>query len=165
MDRSKLPRLETARLILEPMREDAVRALIARWKDADPELAQAYTEMLDGAVQHPGEYLWYIPWGFFLREGGVQIGDACFKGLPADGRPEIGYGLEQTYWGRGYATEGAAALCRWALSQQTVVSVEAETAPDNAASQRVLEKLGFRPTGENGEEGPRFTLLPDTGRK
>ena len=32
----------------------------------------------------------------------------------------------------------------------------AETDPDNIASQRVLEKAGFAPTGEQGEEGPRF---------
>ena len=37
-------------------------------------------------------------------------------------------------------------------------------APDNAASIRVLAKLGFQPTGTLGEEGPRFLLKksPDT---
>lgn len=45
-----------------------------------------------------------------------------------------------------------------------VTAVEAETAPDNAASIRVLAKLGFQPTGTLGEEGPRFLLKksPDT---
>ena len=160
MNKTDLPRLETQRLILEPMREDAVRALIAHCESAEPELAQAYAEMLDGAVRNPAEYLWYIPWSFFLRESGARIGDASFKGW-ADGRPEIGYGLEPEYWNRGYATEGVLALCRWAFSEQSAAAVEAETAPDNAASQRVLEKLRFRPTGETGEEGPRFVLYPD----
>ena len=36
--------------------------------------------------------------------------------------------------------------------------MEAETDAENAASQRVLEKYGFRPNGTFGEEGPRFTL-------
>ena len=31
-----------------------------------------------------------------------------------------------------------------------------ETAPDNAASMRVLQKAGFVPTGAVGDEGPRF---------
>ena len=35
---------------------------------------------------------------------------------------------------------------------------EAETLADNRASQRVLEKLGFRPNGKVGEEGPRWSL-------
>ena len=39
-------------------------------------------------------------------------------------------------------------------------SLEAETYAKNAASQRVLEKCGFRPNGTFGEEGPRFSLAP-----
>ena len=87
-----------------------------------------------------------------------MIGDACFKGFPESGAPEVGYGLDADYRNRGYATEGVAALCRWALAQPGVTGIEAETAPDNAASQRVLEKLGFQPTGATGDEGPRFHL-------
>jgi hypothetical protein len=37
-------------------------------------------------------------------------------------------------------------------------TLEAETDAGNAASQRVLEKCGFRPNGILGEERPRFTL-------
>lgn len=92
-----------------------------------------------------------------LLRDGTEIGDACFKGLSADGRAEIGYGIGAAYWGRGYATEGAAALCRWAL-ENGARTLEAEAAPENAASMRVLEKLGFRPTRETGAEGPRFAL-------
>ena len=44
-----------------------------------------------------------------------------------------------------------------------VTAVEAETAPDNAASIRVLAKLGFQPTGTLGEEGPRFLLKKISG--
>lgn len=46
---------------------------------------------------------------------------------------------------------------RAALWQKDVVLVEAETAPDNKASQRVLEKRGFVPDG-TGVEGPHFVL-------
>ncbi len=46
---------------------------------------------------------------------------------------------------------------RAALWQKDVVFVEAETDPDNKASQRVLEKRGFAPDG-TGVEGPRFVL-------
>ena len=47
---------------------------------------------------------------------------------------------------------------QWAFSQKDVVFVEAETALDNKASQRVLEKCGFVPDGTTGNEGPRFVL-------
>jgi transcriptional regulator with XRE-family HTH domain len=39
-----------------------------------------------------------------------------------------------------------------------LLPVEAETDPDNAASQRVLMKCGFRPNGETGEGGPRYIV-------
>ena len=37
-------------------------------------------------------------------------------------------------------------------------AVEAETDINNAASQKVLEKCGFKATGTIGEEGPRYIL-------
>jgi hypothetical protein len=40
-----------------------------------------------------------------------------------------------------------------------VLRVEAETEPDNTASQRVLAKCGFVPNGIIGEEGPRYVRL------
>ena len=48
--------------------------------------------------------------------------------------------------------------CRWAFEQPGVTAVEAETAPDHAASQAVLHRVGFVPTGTMGAEGPRFIL-------
>lgn len=151
-------RLETQRLILRPLTIEELDELMERYRETDPELGKAYAEMTAGCRQHPEKYLWYTAWGIYLRDTETYIGDANFKGLPAHGRPEIGYGLEPLFWGQGYATEAVAALCRWALEQSGVTAIEAETVPDNAASQRVLEKVGFFPTGDIGEEGPRFRL-------
>ena len=50
----------------------------------------------------------------------------------------------------------ARVMLDWAFSQKDVYAVEAETLADNIASQRVLTKLDFKPTGTLGEEGPRF---------
>ena len=151
-------RLGTRRLTVEPMRPEEIAGLAERCRAADPELSAAYGEMLAGCLAHPKDALWYTAWRFRLRGTDVQAGDACFKGLSADGRAEIGYGIEPEHQGKGYATEGVRALCRWAFSQPGVCLLEAETLADNRASQRVLEKLGFRPNGEVGEEGPRWSL-------
>ncbi len=157
--------LETQRLTLHPLVTEELDELAERYRGVDSELTKAYTDMADGCRQHPEQQLWYTAWGIYLRETGAMIGDADFKGLPPDGYPEIGYGLESPYWGRGYATEAVGALCHWALEQPGVTAIEAETAPDNAASQRVLTKLGFAPTGVIGEEGPRFRLDGEKERK
>ena len=99
----------------------------------------------------------YVIW-MIEKTDGTQIGDFCFKGLREDGIAEIGYGILEAYQGQGYATEAVQAACRWAFLHPDVRSLEAETDAENAASQRVLQKCGFRPNGTFGEEGPRFTL-------
>ena len=71
---------------------------------------------------------------------------------------EIGYGILPSYEGNGYMTEAVQGMIRWAFAQQDVDFVEAETDPDNRASQRILEKCGFVPNGKTGEEGPRFVV-------
>lgn len=55
-----------------------------------------------GSVQHalaaadPGNHLFHTFWFLILRDGGAVAGSACFKGAAdADGRVEIGYGLEK----------------------------------------------------------------------
>ena len=106
---------------------------------------------------HPGEWDWYAMW-MIEKMDGTHIGDLCFKGLREDGIAEIGYGILEEYQGQGYATEAVQAACRWAFLHPDVRSLEAETDAGNTASQRVLEKCGFRPNGTFGEEGPRFTL-------
>ena len=155
----KMPKpvtLKTRRLRLTAMTDEELEATVAA--QSDPDLRQAYTEMLDGCRQHPEDRLWYAPWRISLKaEPQTVIGDAGFKGTPQRGAVEIGYGLEEAYRGQGYMTEAARALSEWAFYQKDVYLLYAETAPDNAASQRVLKKLGFVPCGE-GEEGPRFLL-------
>ena len=148
--------LITERLFLISLQPDGMQALIAR--TTNPETVEAYHEMLALSLAHPEQWVWYTAWGMYRSDSGDFIGDFCFKGLPENGRPEIGYGILEQYWNQGYTTEAVRAACRWALAQPGVTAVEAETAPDNAASQAVLRKAGFVPTGTVGEEGPRFAL-------
>jgi len=82
----------------------------------------------------------------------VAVGQMGFKGLPADGVVEIGYGINPSYQNRGYATEMVTALTEWALSQPTVDRVTAECRRDNVGSIRVLEKAGFERTGRRVDE-------------
>lgn len=145
--------IETDRLRLRIASDDEMRSLIE--KQTDKEMKDAYQEMLDGCIKHTKQRQWYAVW-FIMTITGEIVGDYCFKGLNQNGIVEIGYGLHPKHWGKGYATEVVKAAVQWALNQPDVKHIEAETAPDNKASQRVLEKAGFVPTGRNGKEGPRF---------
>lgn len=55
----------------------------------------------------------------------------------------LGYCLNEAAWGHGYATEAAHALLRWAFDTLDLNRVQAEADTRNAASARVLEKIGF----------------------
>ncbi len=152
-------KLETARLVIEPMTLEELAKLVVIYGTKVPELSQAYQEMLEGCQQRAQDYIWYTSWKMCLKENGQQIGDAGFKGPAQNGRVEIGYGINELYQGKGYATEGVKAICDWALQQNDIQAIEAETEPNNKASQNVLKKLGFIATGKKGKEGPRFILI------
>ena len=150
--------LESERLLLYPIGDDAMRALIAEQSDA--ELKQAYTEMLEGCLREPEKRVWYAVWLMELKaQPGTVVGDLSFKGLSSDGMVELGYGLREGCCGKGWMTEAVKAISAWALRQAGVTRVEAETAPENAASQKLLLNAGFVPTGQTGEEGPRFVYV------
>src|SRR6478672_6428875 len=59
------------------------------------------------------------PWthGFSVvhRGTGAAVGMCGFKGPPADGVVEIAYGIDPDHQGKGYATEAAAALVKFAF--------------------------------------------------
>ena len=145
--------VRTERLLIRLASEAEMHELIEQ--EPEEALKQAYTEMLDACIAHPEQRQWYAAWLIELPDG-QRVGDLCFKGLSPDGAVEIGYGLLPAYWGKGYASEAVSAMTEWASRQPGVRRIEAETDPDNAASQRVLQKAGFVPTGVCGEEGPRF---------
>ena len=149
--------IKNERLRIYPASQEQMEKYIASEKDED--LRKAYGEMLEGCLAHPREWDWYAMW-LIEKTDGTHIGDLCFKGLREDGIAEIGYEILEEHQGQGYATEAVQAACHWAFLHPDVRSLEAETDAENAASQRVLEKCGFRPNGTFGEEGPRFSLTP-----
>ncbi len=150
-------KIESDRLILYPISNEEMKRLIEDEKKA--ELKQAYSEMLQGCIREPENRIWYAMWLMELKDyPGTIVGDFCFKGLNPDGMVEIGYGLKEGFCGYGYMTEAVKVIAEWALVQQGVTCVEAETDPENKASQKVLAACGFIPTGTVGEEGPRFVF-------
>ena len=75
------------------------------------------------------------------------VGSAGLGHDDATGEVQLGYWIGADYQGRGYASEAACAVLRIArtLGHDRIV---ASHFLDNPGSGRVLEKAGFRPTGE-----------------
>ncbi|MEO1060957.1 MAG: GNAT family N-acetyltransferase [Actinomycetota bacterium] len=149
--------LRTDRLVIRPLEPDDVAALHARCND--PEVARYETwelpapieraeRIVHGSIElggpHDGEW-----WAAAVVEAasGAFVGDVATR-LTFGGRSaEIGYTLDPSHWGRGYATEATEALVGHLVDDLGVLRVSASLHPDNVASARVLERCGFRYEG------------------
>ncbi|MBM6575754.1 GNAT family N-acetyltransferase [Microvirga sp. SRT01] len=79
--------------------------------------------------------------------------------LRAGERIEIGYWIDAARHGRGYASEGVAAVLHALQGAHPDRRIVAECRPANLASWRLLHKLGFRDTGEAGDRIGRALLM------
>ena len=83
-----------------------------------------------------------------LREGGTLIGNCGIRlGEPGTRSGDLGYEISPDHWGCGYATEAARAMVGFGFEALGLHRVWGECVPENAASRRVMEKLGMRPEG------------------
>jgi RimJ/RimL family protein N-acetyltransferase len=83
---------------------------------------------------------------FERTDGAPILVGSCGLGRRPSGAVELGYWIARPFWGRGYATEAAAALVDIARALG-FTQLEGSHFLDNPASARVLEKLGFEPLG------------------
>jgi RimJ/RimL family protein N-acetyltransferase len=103
-----------------------------------------------------------IGWPFLvtLRDdnriiGGIDltIEDDRTGGAPGNkAAGALGYWLGKDYWGRGYATEAAAAMVRFAFEILSLDRVTASALPDNARSLHVIRKIGLTYVDRRPEE-------------
>jgi ribosomal-protein-alanine N-acetyltransferase len=121
-----------------------------------------------GALERTREALVVDPgmaeWGprlFVTEDPPELVGWGGFKGTPRDGAVEVGYEIAPVRQGRGLATAALRAMVAEAFADDRVERVIAHTLPEPNASNRVLEKVGFRFEREAVERGAtvwRFSL-------
>ena len=143
--------IETERLRLRPVERGDLDT-IACW-NADPE----HTRHLMGVqTREQTEQMmerWLAHWeahGFGLlavewKETGELIGRSgpqYHRAWPHD--PEVGWGFDQAWWGRGLATEAGRAAIEWAFGELGFTRVVSIATEANVASRRVMAKLGFQ---------------------
>lgn len=91
--------------------------------------------------------LGYGFWAIERLEDGALLGMCGLTQRDSLPDPDIGYALLAAHRGRGYAREAAAACLQHARAALGFRRVLATTAPNNAASARVLEAIGLKPAG------------------
>ena len=146
------PTLHTDRLRLRPFADSDANSLfglhsnafVLRYWDAPPWSERERAERFITACQRMAES------GTGTRLAVDRVSDGAFIGWcsltrwdPDYRSASLGYCLDDAAWGHGYATEAARALLGWAFDTLDLNRVQAETDTRNAASARVLEKLGF----------------------
>ena len=100
---------------------------------------------LDRLIAHwDAHYFGY--WIAREPESGRFAGRAGLRHLVVAGEPviEVGYGFMSDYWGRGIATEVAAATLRAGFEEVGANELVCFTTPTNERSRNVMEKVGFR---------------------
>jgi len=66
---------------------------------------------------------------------------------------DIGYRLDEKFWGKGYASEASFAWLNYAFETMKIKTLEAAAHSDNVASNRILQKIGMQMTETYLEDG------------
>ena len=127
---------------------------------ADPEVMRHYPALLSreeslawierqrARYARDGHGLWLAR----ERSSGEPVGQAGLVlqtvGPEAAAEREIGYLLARPYWRRGYATEAALAVKRWAFETLELRRVVSLIRPGNLPSQAVARRIGMAPERE-----------------
>lgn len=93
------------------------------------------------------ETVGYGRWGCVLKETQSIIGFCGLKYLPDLDEVDVGFRFLPEYWGRGLATEACDASLVFAFNTLHLERVIGLVLPENAASIRVLEKVGMHADG------------------
>jgi RimJ/RimL family protein N-acetyltransferase len=162
--------LTTSRLILRPWR-DADLSAFAQLND-DPAVMEfmprrlprdesdAYAARIRTTLENRG-------WGFWAVEvKGAGPAAEPFIGFVGLSVPsfeahftpcvEIGWRLAKDHWGRGYASEAAAASLRFAFENLRLQQIVAFTVPLNKRSMRVMERIGMSRDPADDFEHPKL---------
>lgn len=151
----------------EGLADGLVAALPPEWPPEliEPDNLVFFSQRLHEEPSLIGWSAWYV----VQREPArTVIGLFGFNGRPECGVVTLGYALVDSAQGRGFGTEAVRALVEWAFTHPEVIAVAAETFLHLHPSVRLLEKLGFTPTTDQGEPGAvryQITRLEWEGRK
>jgi RimJ/RimL family protein N-acetyltransferase len=145
--------LTTSRLLLRPWRASDRQAFASI--NADPvvmehfpsilttEQTEAMVDRIEAHIKQHGFGLWAVEIPNVTEFAGF-IG-LCYPRFTARFTPyvEIGWRLGLSYWGQGYATEGARAALQYGFDVLGFKEILSFTSPDNSRSRKVMEKLGM----------------------
>lgn len=172
---SEAPTLETERLILRAFRAEDLDSLAAMWADENvvryiggQKLGREDTWRRSLAACGQWPYVGFGYWVVECKSDGKVIGQAGFADFKRDmqpsieGEPELGYVFAPEVHGLGLAGEACTAALEWADANLDATSYPAIISPENEASIRLAERLGFRRAPDATYRGETIALFRQT---
>lgn len=152
----EFPVLETDRLILREIKEEDTEDLFINFSNA--EIMKHYGSELLGNIEEARGLVRSFQIGFIENKGirwGIQlknkkglIGTVGFHAVSLKHRrAEIGYELNQKYWGQGLAKEAIVKAVEYGLKEMELNRIGAVVFLENKNSNELLLKLGFQKEG------------------
>jgi ribosomal-protein-alanine N-acetyltransferase len=151
-----LPIIETNRVRLRPLEERDVDGLfdvfsdpqVMRYWSSGPMADRDAAVKLYEEIQETNASGLMMKWGLALAENDRVIGTTTFFNLSlSNGRLEIGYAMNRSFWGKGLMNEALIALINYGFDTMNLRRIEADVDPRNGPSIRTLERLGFQREG------------------
>lgn len=154
-----LPQIETERLRLRAYRSEDLETVYRLCSDPDITRffhAEHSVNRADVLASLPRRLMRWKTRGFgqfgaFDKTDDSLIGFCGLQHLDKTPDVEIYYGFFKKFWGKGLATEAARAVARFGFENAKLERIVAVTHRENAASQRVLKKIGATCEGEDRE--------------
>ena len=148
--------IATARLRLRPMRRDDAEGLFLVFSDA--QTMRYWSGPPHGSPLVTVEVIERAQMAFLAGEGIewaiTRAGDDTAVGKIGHwrwqrphSRSEVGFILRRDLWGQGLAVEALGAVVDWGFRRLELHSIEAQLDAGNIASQKTLERVGFRREG------------------
>lgn len=149
---SKMPIIETERLILRPMRtsdafdmyEYASREDVTKYLLWSPHTSVGYTRDYLAYIESRYAACDFYDWAVTLKESGKMIGTVGFTKIDAPNKcAEIGYVLNPEYHRRGFGYEASKRIVEFGFSELSLHRIEARFMQGNTASLCLMQKLGM----------------------
>ncbi|KIL53071.1 GNAT family N-acetyltransferase [Jeotgalibacillus campisalis] len=152
----KFPDIETDNFRLREVTKNDAKDLFVYLSDEDVvnHMGLAPAKQVEDTLD---EINWYksifqdgtgIRWGITRKNEGRVIGSCGFLNIAhSHSRAEIGFEVHKEYWGKGVAGEALQAVLGYGFDQLGFERIQALIEPENIASQKLVEKHGFKREG------------------
>ncbi len=160
------PPISTPRLVLHHIPVDGLISLMDDKSDrlaiAGRDISNPYRVLIDNegplpwrvlqVKEDPEKNKWFLRF-ITLADSKEIIGSTSFHGVPdSEGMVEIGIGLDERFWGKGYAKEALKGMWLWVCNQPGVKILRYTVSPTNIASAKIIHGFDFAHMGQQMDE-------------